>query len=330
MVSLSLVIDAPGVVVRRNQEHLVVGRDSQRIATAPLLGLRDVTLIGRVEITSAAIEALLDRQVPTVWLSGTGRVRGILNAETIAGLAARQAQHAAWADPTRRLALAASFVAGRLENARALGLRFTRARRTPGQGRTLAVIGRANAAALASADLETARGHEGYGTRAWFRLIRTLVPADWGFVRRTRRPPTDPLSSLLSFGYSVITARCAAAVLVAGLDPARGFLHDSRAGRPAIALDLMEEMRAPLVEAVVLNIVRRRMIRLDDFEHGPDGVRITAPARRILLEQLRRRLDDRVDTPRGERRYATLIVDQAHELARALRDGRAYQPLRIR
>lgn len=328
--TLSLVVDAPGAVVRRSHNHLVVGRESQRVATAPLTGLRDVTLIGRVEVTSSAVEALLDGGIPLVWLSGTGRVRGILNAETIAGLAARRAQHAAWTDPARRLSTAVSFVLARLENARALGLRFTRARRHPGQARTLAAIERASAHAETATDLDTLRGHEGYGTRAWFRLIRTLVPADWGFVRRTRRPPTDPLSSLLSFGYSVVTARCAAAALVAGLDPACGFLHDARAGRPAIALDLMEEMRAPLVESVVLNVVRRRMIRLEDFEHGANGVRITAPARRILLEQLQRRLDDRIDTDRGRRRYATVIVDQAHELTRALRDGRPYEPLRIR
>lgn len=328
--SFSLVVDAPGAVLRRHGEHLVVGRESERLANAPLASLRDVTLIGRVEVTSAAIDVLLERRLPLVWLTASGRFRGVMLPEAIAGIAARRAQYTAWSDSDRRLALARRFVEGRLGNARGLALRFSRSGRTPGHLRALEAIDRSRAGAREALSLAALRGHEGQGTRAWFGILRTLVPADWGFARRTRRPPKDPFSALLSFGYAVLFSRVAAAVCAAGLDAALGFLHDPSPARPALALDLMEELRGPLVEAVVLNTIRRRMITLADLEVEPNEVRLMAPARRVLLQQLHRRLDDRLTTDGGERRYATVIVDQASQLARALQRGDEYEPVRIR
>lgn len=325
--TLSLVVDATGATLRRHGDHLVVGRESQRLATAPLAGLRDVILVGRVETTSAAVEALLERRIPLVYLGATGRLRGIVLPEALAGLAVRQAQYAAAANPLRRLQIARCIAAGRLQTARTLGLRLTHRHRTPGQRRTLDHIRGAREKALGASTLPELLGWEGRGTRAWFGLMRTLVPAAWEFARRTRRPPLDRVSALLSFGYALVTARCAAAVCAAGLDPALGFAHTPRAGRPALALDLVEQWRAPVVEATVLNMIRRNMVDVDEFRHHNGGVLIDAPARRVLVQQVQRRLDTRVTGPNGQRRLiGTLVVDQAHSLARALRDGADYLP----
>lgn len=328
---VSLIVDTPGATVRLNGAHLAVAADGERIATAPLMQLRDVTLIGRVELTAEARHALLQRGVPVVFAAAGGPRRGMMVPEPLAGLATRRAQYAAVADPERRCRVAAAFVRGRVWNARALGLRLTRARRTSVQERAFDEMERALRRLPHVTSLAELRGVEGYATRVWFRVVRTLVPEEWAFPRRTRRPPTNPFSSVLSFAYVIVTQRAALAVLASGADPALGFLHDPHPARPALALDLVEEFRPLIAESAVLNAVRRRIITPNALTtQGDASVRIDAHGRATIAEQVHARLDQRIATRDGSRRYATVMVDQAASLAAAMRDGREYRPFLTR
>ena len=100
-------------------------------------------------------------------------------------------------------------------------------------------------------------GHEGTATREYFRAWRQLIGDDWGFTARERRPPPDPVNAMLSFGYTLLVQEAVAALEMAGLDAAVGFLHRARWGRPCLALDLMEEFRPVIVDAVVLRCLSR-------------------------------------------------------------------------
>jgi CRISPR-associated protein Cas1 len=97
------------------------------------------------------------------------------------------------------------------------------------------------------------------------------LSGEWSFATRQRRPPPDPINALLSLGYTLLSQNCVAACEAVGLDPFDGFYHSDRYGRPALALDLMEEFRSIIVDSVVLNLVNRRMLASSDFEPGPEG-----------------------------------------------------------
>jgi CRISP-associated protein Cas1 len=126
------------------------------------------------------------------------------------------------------------------------------------------------------------RGVEGTAAREYFGVFDRLVRDDRATFRmqgRNRRPPLDPLNALLSFCYTLLLADCVAALEGCGLDPQVGFLHALRPGRPALGLDLLEELRSPVADRLALTLINRRQLTAIDFETRPGGaVSLTAQA----------------------------------------------------
>jgi len=109
-------------------------------------------------------------------------------------------------------------------------------------------------------------GLEGFAARAYYYMFTRLFGAEWGFTRRTRRPPADPVNAVLSFGYTLVSSELSALVESHGLDPGIGFYHTLEYGRPSLAVDLVEEFRAPLVDRFALYLTRRKILSPADFE----------------------------------------------------------------
>jgi CRISP-associated protein Cas1 len=119
--------------------------------------------------------------------------------------------------------------------------------------------------------LDQVLGHEGSASREYFRAWRQIIGDTWGFAARERRQPPDPVNAMLSLGYTLLVQEAVAALEAAGLDSAVGFLHRGRWGRPFLALDLIEEFRPVIVDAVVLRCVSTGIVRCDEFTSTPDG-----------------------------------------------------------
>jgi len=153
------------------------------------------------------------------------------------------------------------------------------------------------------ADMESLRGLEGTGTRAYFRVLRGALRQEWSFEKRTRRPPGDPINALLSLGYTLLTQNMMTALEVVGLDPYDGFFHADKYGRPALALDLIEEFRSIVVDSVILTVVNKRMLTPNDFRPGPEGgVVLSRSGLRVFLAQYSARLETEVIHPSVGRR----------------------------
>jgi CRISPR-associated protein Cas1 len=175
-------------------------------------------------------------------------------------------------------------------------------------------------------------GHEGSASREYFRAWRQIIGDAWGFTSRERRPPPDPVNAMLSFGYTLLVQEAVAALETAGLDSAVGFLHRGRWGRPCLALDLMEEFRPVIVDAVVLRCVSTGIVRSDEFTTAPDvGCRMSARARQAFLAAYERRmLTLFTHEPSGRRvSYRVGLGLQARAIAKALLEpDRVYRPVR--
>jgi CRISPR-associated protein Cas1 len=182
-------------------------------------------------------------------------------------------------------------------------------------------------------DLAAVRGAEGIGAKRYFAEWSSLLsPEGFTFMGRVRRPPMDPVNALLSFGYALLRTRCLAGAEHVGLDPQVGFLHPVRPGRPSLALDLMEELRAPFVDRLVLTLINRQQMTAKAFDVEPTGAhRLSDNARAAFLSafdsHMRTAISHRAIEQEIERRKVPGL--QALLLARHLRgDLTHYFPYR--
>lgn len=186
---------------------------------------------------------------------------------------------------------------------------------------------------LAETDLDTLRGWEGVGSKAYFSVLDEMILREkesFYFHERNRRPPLDNVNAMLSFVYSLLTNDCASALESVGLDAYVGFMHRDRSGRKSLALDLMEELRPSMADRFVLSLINNRVVNGDDFEKTQSGaVEMTEEGRRKIIRSWQERKQDKITHPYLEEKIEWGLVPyvQALLLTRTLRnDLDAYPP----
>jgi len=358
--------EAYALVRRESEDCLLVqiparqGKDSGKPAPArkeriPLIKIDEVVVLGEVTLTASAIHLLLERDIEITFLGQYGQFKGRLSPPFSKNAILRMAQYRAHQDMTRRCELARRFVIGKLMNQRTMLQRSQRRQADAEMKQAIEQINtllRQLAALpldsahvphkLASGDnriagtpLEAILGMEGAGSAAYFNCFGNLLsdPRQWPFPGRVKRPPTDPVNALLSFGYSLLTTKVASAVQLVGFDHFVGYLHSSFYGRPALALDLVEEFRPIIVDSVVLNMLNHRMLSADDFVVEVGAYRLKQERRKVFFAKFEERLNEEVQHPLFgyKSTYQHCIELQTRLLAKYLTgEIDAYPPLRIR
>jgi CRISPR-associated protein Cas1 len=286
----TLYITQQDSVLRKVDERLKVTQNGQTLLDIPLIKVSQVVIYGRVTVTPATVATLMEHGVGLCYLSEQGRYIGRLEPHFSKNSLLRAEQWRAAFDGQRRLAIARQFVRGKLENMRVMLLRANREQDSPELGRAIEGLKEALRRAQECQDLDVLRGHEGEGSAAYFGAFGHLLKQDLSFPGRVRRPPTDPVNALLSFGYTLLYNDLHSACNVVGFDPYVGYLHADRYGRANLALDLMEEFRPLVVDSVVLTCLNKRIIQKDDFvvELGC-AHRLNDEARRRFLLQYEER-----------------------------------------
>lgn len=317
----------------------------------PLHKVDDVIVMGDVTLTASALQMLLEKNIEIHFLDGLGRFKGRLTPGLSKNSMLRLAQHRAHNDPPKRSELARRFVIGKLSNQRTMLQRYNRRQPDPAFDQEIALIGSnihqlaalsmivtVEPAQLVSGDvgiegtpLETILGLEGSGSAAYFRCFGKMLTdrEQWPFAGRIKRPPTDAVNSLLSYGYSLLTTQVASAVQIVGFDQFVGFLHSSTYGRPALAFDLIEEFRPLIVDSVVLTLLNNRMLTRDDFQVELGACRLKKEPRKLFLTRFEERLNEEITHPVfGSRiKYRRCIEMQARLAAKYLTgEIEAYPP----
>ncbi|WP_081706519.1 CRISPR-associated endonuclease Cas4/Cas1 [Nocardia sp. CNY236] len=231
--------------------------------------------------------------MPKVWMSSAGRFLGRVDGPTRGNVLLRHSQHLAHADPEARLSIARSCVAGKIQNSRQILMRG--ARDSVHRQQALREISDDLADLLQKLPeiphLEVLLGIEGQAARLYFSGLRHLLRPDLGlaFTARIKRPAIDPVNALLSFLYGLLRSAVHGAAEQVGLDPYIGFLHGLRPGKPALALDLMEELRPAIGDRLALTLLNRRQVRPEHFETLPGGaVQLTESGRKLVLTEWQR------------------------------------------
>ena len=329
----TLYVTEPGARIEKEYRRLLVTKDDDTLLAVPLGRVSEVVLVGYVGATTQALLMLLDEGIPLSFVTRSGQLRGRLAPPSPKNLPLRHAQYDRARDPAFCLVVGRAIVDGKLRNSRALAYRIRRARPQIA-AEWLERIERAVEAVAQAGDLDTLRGVEGSAAKAYFEVLRQALRPEMTFEKRTRRPPRDPVNALLSLGYTLLTQNLITACEVVGLDPYDGFFHADKYGRPALALDLVEEFRGPVVDSVVQLVINKRVVGPGDFEAGREGgVYLSDRGLRKFLEQYTHRLNTEIVHPYHERRltYQRVFEVQARLLAKTIQgELDRYVPFRVR
>ncbi len=282
----TLYITQDDAFIGKTDERLTVRANKQTLQDIPLIKLDGVVILGRATVSPAVVIELLERKIPLSFLTRMGRYLGRLEPELTKNIFVRAAQWKAIAPSEPASHLVRSFVRGKLKNYRNALLRGQREYADLDFQQALTQLEQAIAPIDATSAIDSLRGLEGSGSAAYFgSFARLLRVAEFQFEARRRRPPTDPVNALLSLGYSLLRHDIQSAVNLVGFDPYLGYLHTQRYGRPSLALDLMEEFRPLVVDAVVLSSLNRRTLNPTDFTTEPlsGAVSLTLEGLRTFL-----------------------------------------------
>jgi len=325
----TLYVTTQGAFLSKDHETVVVRVDREPRLTVPLHHLGGIVCFGRVAMSPELMAACAGSGIGISFLTENGRFLARVEGEASGNVLLRREQYRAADDRDRCCRLARSFVVGKVANARAVVMRAAR-EATTDQGRgalegAVARLADAGSALLGSATIGAVRGHEGDAAATYFRAFDHLIRKQkeaFRFDRRTRRPPRDPVNAMLSFLYAVLLHDCASALQATGLDPAVGFLHVDRPGRPGLALDLMEELRPILADRLAVGLINLEQLRSEDFVTRETGaIEMTEDARKTVLVAYQKRKQEEIKHPFVDERmtWARVPHVQARLLARTIR-----------
>jgi CRISPR-associated protein Cas1 len=285
-------IHKDGGLLRILDEDVVIGE-------ARLAELSQVVLFGGVHITTPTIHELCRRGIPVTWLSHGGWFYGITHGMSHKNVELRRLQYATAADPERSLALARRFVQAKIANCRTL-LR----RNHPDPPVAVLQALKEDIRRAGQTDrMDALLGIEGTAAHRHFSIFGEMLRAPndelrtFDFQHRNRRPPRDPVNALLSLAYAMLAREWTVVAQSVGLDPYLGFYHQPKYGRPALALDLMEEFRPLIGDSLVLTVVNNGEITGEHFVEALGAVSLTAAGRARFIEAYERRLSQEITHP---------------------------------
>ena len=317
------------------KRRLIVSKRGDTLAAVPLVKVSEVVLFGNVALTTPAVKEMLRRGIDVVFLTRDGRYCGRLVGPPTRFGSLRRWQYRRVAEADYCLRTGQAIVTAKLRNCRTLLMRYNRTLCDDRLYRAIESLERLIARVERTANLNSLMGVEGQGAAIYFGVFKRLFKDEWPFERRVRRPPTDPLNVLLSFGYTLLTNVVESAVNLVGLDPYLGLLHTTEYGRPSLALDLVEEFRHIVVDSIVLRVCNERLITAGNFtkQDDPDRpVLLDADGCKRFLREWETRLNLQFKHPLTQERvtYRRCFELQVREMARALQSGDIYRPFTVR
>lgn len=332
----TLYLTEPGSRLEKEYNRLrVKDKDGNSLMVVPVNRVTEVVLVGYSGLTTPAMHILLEHGIGVTLLNTGGKIRGRLSPPTGKNIPLRTAQYTRSTDPHFQLELSRALVNGKLRNSRTIARRLIRNIENPPPGQFDRII-TALKAAKTAADIPTLMSHEGQAAHAYFAILRRALHHPLPFGSRSRRPPRDPVNALLSFGYSLLTAGVISALEIVGLDPYCGFFHRTAYGRPALALDLMEEFRPIIADSVILTAINKKIITANDFQPAlgnTPGIYLTRSGLKKFLAQYTRRMQTTVFHPLANHplTYQKILEVQARQIAKFIQNEvDKYRPFVIR
>jgi CRISPR-associated protein Cas1 len=318
---IHVVLQREGVRVGvRGQSVRITDKDGAPVREFPLANLESLAVLGGVQVSTQALAVFADQEVPVAFLSAAGRLTAMMDPMGPTSATVRAAQVRVLDQPEKALELARAVTIAKIANQRTLLMRnhVDLPSRVPGDLQACVE------AAIKASSIDELRGHEGNAAAIYFAHFAGMfkegvkeMAGRFDANGRQRRPPPDPINSIISFGYSVLTNECVAALRLASLEPTIGSLHATRPGRPAMALDLMEPFRPLIADSVAVSAINRGELTEGHFLDTASGCAMTDSGRKAFFSAYGRRMDTEVTHPVFEYRlsYRRMLMLHARLIA---------------
>jgi CRISP-associated protein Cas1 len=297
----TLFVTTQDAYLARDGETVLVRVEQQNRLRVPIHTLESIVCFGRVMCSPPLLGLCAERSVAVSFLSDHGHFLARVQGPVRGNVLLRRQQYRLADECVASASIARAAVLSKVANSRTVLMRAAR-ERPDGDGsaaldETVTQLGRLLTSIQASRDVAIIRGLEGDAARLYFSVFDHLITANkdsFFFRERSRRPPLDNINALLSFLYTLLAHDVAAALETVGLDPAVGYLHEDRPGRPGLALDLMEELRAFVADRLALSLINRRQITPDGFRRTESGAVLMEDATRkeVLVAWQKRKLEE--------------------------------------
>ena len=284
-----LILSGKNTLITTKDGHLIATRDDKEVANLALNGLSAVLLLGNHHITTPAIRSALKAKVPIHFASRSGKYQGVTwNGQAGSeGITLWQQQNEIFSDPTLVLRPARKIIMARIRHMREV----LRQRNPVAFYNERRILQNSSESAGKANDLKSLNGVEGNATRAYFSALKTIIPEEYGFTGRNRRPPKDPFNSLLSLGYTYLYSHLETMLRIDGFYPWKGLYHQSHGRHAALASDLMEPFRH-IVERTALKMLVNQQLKPEEFTLDPEkGCRLSPNALRLYFSELYKSFD---------------------------------------
>jgi len=326
----TLYVTTPEAYLRLEGETVCVMIDKEKRLQVPLHHLNAFVLFDTM-ISPALMGRCAADGRSIIWLDRIGRFMARMEGPVNGNILLRQAQHRAADNGGLSLTIAQRFIAGKIRNSRQVLMRGARDSKNEEEKSTLVKANRLLAGNLGklpqTQTLDKVRGIEGDSARIYFTalplLMRPSARETFAFTTRNRRPPLDRFNALISFLYALYLNDCRSALETVGLDPQLGFLHTVRPGRQSLALDLIEEFRAPICDRLALTLINREQLKANDFEQRDGGsVLLNDTGRKTVIAAFQTRKQEEITHPLLQQSITIGLLPQiqARLLARYLRN----------
>lgn len=308
-----------GAVVSKKGDEIIVKKNGEKLGSMRLMEISHISIMGNVQVTTQTVHELCSRNIPICYLSTGGWFYGTTLGMSHKNVYMRIAQYERSGDEDRSLEIAKRFVHGKIKNCRTM----LRRNCDPTPHAALEVLSEIIARVSEAGDMGELLGLEGSASRVYFSHFHDMistVDVAFDMTSRNRRPPRDPVNAMLSLTYSLLAKDCAVTLLSVGFDPYLGFLHRPKYGKPALALDLMEEFRPIVCDSVVISAINNREVTSKDFVKVGKSTSMTTRGRRSLIGAYERRMDTLIRHPIFEYTvsYRRILEVQARLIGRFL------------
>jgi CRISPR-associated protein Cas1 len=320
-----------GAYLHREGETVSVKIGDETRLRVPVHTLEGLVCWGQVSCSPPLFALCCEKGVGISFLSESGRFLARVHGPVSGNVLLRRQQYRLADEPAASLAVVRMMVTAKVANSRVVLLRAAREVHDPElESQLREAASRLSAIGLDASratSVDEARGHEGLAGQVYFSGFDAMIVGDreaFSFTARSRRPPLDSVNALLSFAYALLRHDVESALESVGLDPAVGFLHTDRPGRPSLALDLMEELRSVIADRLVLTLINRRQLKAADFvAQDGGGILLTEAARKTVVSVWQQRKQEEMMHPFLNERVSIGLIPyvQSLLLARFVRGG---------
>ncbi len=317
--------------------NVVVNKDNDILGKLPLINFEGITYFGYKGASPSLLGKCMEMGIEFNFMSPSGRLRARVQGPVKGNVVLRKTQVLASVNEPVAVEIAKNFMIGKLYNSRWVLERMLRDHpmrvNEASVRRKIEFLKESIISLPNSNDVETIMGIEGAAAKAYFDVFNELILRNrdnFYFSGRSRRPPLDPVNAMLSFAYTLAGSQIASALETVGLDPCIGFLHQIRPGRKSLALDLLEELRAPLVDRFVISLINTGVVSKKDFSKKENGaIMMRDEGKRRFLDGWQKKKKEEITHPFIKEKIPWGLVPyvQATLFARYLRsDIDAYPP----